>query len=629
MSLKAKLYIGVVIALGGVTLGHGLYRWYPHDLLRFLCYLGLAIPASCLKVSLPRITGTISVLFIFLLAGIVNLGLPEALVIGVVCVAVQCSWHAKLRPRAVQVLFSVATVALTVIATHFIYSKLQPIPSPFRLAIAASVYFVVNTFPIAMVIALTEEKPLRQVWSTCYFWCFPYYLVGAGIVSIFSLANHKLDWAGVLILPVMYVIYRSYLLYLNQLETERKRAEQECRHGKEIAVLHAQAMEALASLSVSEERLRIALASASIGTWDYSPVTGILHWDERCKAASGLPPDAEVSYNTFILAVHPDDRAATLDQVKSALDPTGTGEYSADYRTVGIRDDVLRLIHAEGRAFFDEVDKERRAVRLIGTVQDVTRRKQNEEALRRANDDLRQFAYAAAHDLQEPLRNISTSLGLIKHVQHRPLESEVAELVGESVDNAQRLVRMVKDLLAFTRVVSETHRVTELIDANDILHQVIKDLNATISESTGRVIAGPLPLVQMESAHLLQLFQNLIGNALKYHRKDESPLIDVSAKRIGAEWLFAVSDNGIGFDPVYAERIFGVFKRLHPKNQYPGTGIGLAVCSRIVALYGGRIWAESQPGFGSTFKFTLPGSKAKETFAAKENSWNSQSFSVQ
>src|SRR3954447_8969729 len=392
MSLKARIYIGVVIALGAAALSHGLYHWRPHNGARFLCYLALAIPASGLKVPLPGITGTISVLFIFLLSGIVELGLPETLGIGTLCVMVQCFWHARVRPRTIQVLFSVATLALTISATHFVYNGFQFLPSPFRLAIAASVYFVVNTFPIAMVIALTEGKSFRDVWSSCYLWCFPYYLVGATLVSAFSLANRTFDWAGVLILPGMYGIYRSYLLYLNQFQMERKRAEEESQHAAEIAVLHAQAMEALASLRVSEDRLRIALASASIGTWDYDPVSGDLHWDERCKAASGLPPDANVDYDTFLAAVHPDDRAATHQAVKSALDPAGTGKYSADYRTVGLSDDVLRDIHAEGRAFFGEVANESRAVRFIGTVQDITARKQNEEALRRANEDLRQFA---------------------------------------------------------------------------------------------------------------------------------------------------------------------------------------------------------------------------------------------
>jgi signal transduction histidine kinase len=486
MSLKARIYIGVVIALGAAALGHGLSLWVPHNLVRFLCYLALAIPASCLKVTLPGITGTMSVLFVFLLAGIVDLDLPQTLVIGVVCVIVQSFWHSRLRARAIQVVFSVATLS-----------------SPFRLAIAASVYFVVNTFPIAIVISLTEGKSLREVWGSCYFWCFPYYLVGAAIVSAFSLGNRVLYWqAAVLIVPVVYVVYRSYLLYLNQLETERKRAEEERQHAAEIAVLHGQAMEALSSS------------------------------------------------------------------------------------------------------------------------------KRNEEALRRANEDLRQFAYAAAHDLKEPLRNVANSLGLIKHVQHKPLQSEVAELVQESIESAQRLIRMVDDLLAFSEVVKEPDRAAEFIDANNVTRQALMDLNTAISESTAQVKVGPLPLLQMETAHLLQLFQNLIGNALKYRRADVTPFIGVSAVRLEAEWLFTVADNGIGFDPVYAERIFGIFKRLHGRDQYPGTGIGLALCSRIVALYGGRIWAESKPGAGAYFKFTIPESKAKEMSGSKAREWNNQLLSV-
>jgi signal transduction histidine kinase len=503
MSLTARLYIGVVLALGAVALAHGLYLWVPHDLLRFSCYLVLAIPASCLKVTLPKITGTMSVLFIFMLAGIVELGLPETLAIGTICVVVQSFWHARSRVRAIHVLFSIATLALTITTTYHVYGAVPFRSTAFRLAIAASVYFVVNTFPIAMVIALTEKKSLNQVWSGCYLWCFPYYLVGAAIVSVFTFTNRMVDWqAGILILPVVYLVYRSYLLYLNQLEIERKRAEDERqradeqrRHTEEMGVLHKQAMEALASS------------------------------------------------------------------------------------------------------------------------------KQNEEALRRANDDLRQFAYAAAHDLQEPLRNIANSLGLIKRVQQQPLQAEVTELVQESIDSAQRLIQMVKDLLAFSKVVSEVDRATEQVDANEVMHQVLKDLSAAISDSDAQVKVRPLPLVEMENAHLLQLFQNLVGNALKYRRTDVTPFIEISAKRQGTEWLFTVADNGIGFDPIYAERIFGVFKRLHVRDQYPGTGIGLALCSRIVALYGGRIWAESQVGLGSNFSFTMPSSKVRE--------WKPQLLTVQ
>src|SRR5207248_8553845 len=135
-------------------------------------------------------------------------------------------WHARLRPRPVHVLFSVANLQIAVAATYFTYVSIPHLSSPFRLAIAASVFFVANTFPIAVVIALTEGKSVRQVWKDCYFWCFPYNLVGAGIVAAFSFANRLLDWqAGILILPVVYVIYRSYSLYLNKLQSEQKQVE--------------------------------------------------------------------------------------------------------------------------------------------------------------------------------------------------------------------------------------------------------------------------------------------------------------------------------------------------------------------------------------------------------------------
>src|SRR5438874_4337100 len=174
MPFKARIYVGFVIGLGGLALINALHGWVPHELLRFLCYLALAIPASCLKVSLPGVTGTMSVLFVFLLAGVVELQLPETVIAGVLCVIAQCIWHSKSRPRAVQVIFSVANIVLAITATYVLYRAAPSLPTPFRLAMAASAFFVANTFPIAIVIALTERKSLRNIWSSCYFWCFPY-----------------------------------------------------------------------------------------------------------------------------------------------------------------------------------------------------------------------------------------------------------------------------------------------------------------------------------------------------------------------------------------------------------------------------------------------------------------------
>lgn len=380
-----------------------------------------------------------------------------------------------------------------------------------------------------------------------------------------------------------------------------------------------QKMEALeaanAKLAQSEERLRLALAGASIGTWDFCPATGEFHCDDRCKAVFGLSSDATIDYDVFIEGLHPDDRTRIDRAVKSALDPDGTGEYDLEYRTVGLKDGLQRYVHAQGLASFGKVGKERRATRLIGTVQDITIRKRAEEALRRAHEDLRQFAYAAAHDLQEPLRNISLSLGFLQRAcraASKPggsasaIGSEAGQLIDHCIASAQHMISMVNGLFAFTSIADDAEKENNLVDANQILQQVLKSLGPTISENAAQIACGTLPIVRIATTHLIQLLQNLIGNALKYRKPGQRPCIEISAARHGAEWIFSVADNGIGFDPAYAERIFGIFKRLHHRDEYPGTGIGLAICSRIVSAYGGRIWAEGQSSAGAIFRFTLP-----------------------
>jgi light-regulated signal transduction histidine kinase (bacteriophytochrome) len=245
-------------------------------------------------------------------------------------------------------------------------------------------------------------------------------------------------------------------------------------------------------------------------------------------------------------------------------------------------------------------------------LQEIKERKEAEaklqtanEALRRANEDLRQFGYAAAHDMQEPLRNVANSLGLLKHVSKQTSEGEGGQLIDNSIECAQYMVRMVKSLLAFTQIVDNPEGSSEFVDANEVLQQVLKSFSLSISEAAAQITCGRLPIVQIAPSHLVQVLQNLIDNALKYRSRERTSCIMISAVRQDAEWLFSVTDNGIGFDPAYAERIFGIFKRLHKKNEYPGIGIGLALCSRIVSMYGGRIWAEAQSGAGATFKFTL------------------------
>jgi signal transduction histidine kinase len=226
------------------------------------------------------------------------------------------------------------------------------------------------------------------------------------------------------------------------------------------------------------------------------------------------------------------------------------------------------------------------------------------EELQRANDDLKQFAFAASHDLQEPLRMITSYSQLLVKGYRGQLEGEPGVCVDFITKGAKRMRDLLADLLSYTETGADRGEPEEPIDLNTIFEKVKENLKTAIEESSAVVTSGILPTVRGHDARFVQLFQNLIANAIKYHR-ETAPHINVSVEKRNAKWCFAVSDNGIGIEPEYYQTIFGVFKRLHG-NEIPGTGIGLSICQRVVARYGGRIWVESQVGHGTTFYFTLP-----------------------
>ena len=244
MSVISRIYISTVVLMGVAVAVFEFAHWESQDLIRFVCYFGLSILASRLKVALPGLTGSLSVSFIFILFGIVELTLPEALLIGCAATLIQCLWHLRERPKWHQVLFNVGSMAVAVAATSNIFhSSLMHkgnLDSALKLLIAATVFFAMNTFPVAAAIALTEQRSLRQVWKECYFWSFPYYLLGAVIVGVASAINRYVGWqTALLVIPVVYLIYRSYYLYMGRMEDEKK-------HAEEMASLHLRTIEALA-----------------------------------------------------------------------------------------------------------------------------------------------------------------------------------------------------------------------------------------------------------------------------------------------------------------------------------------------------------------------------------------------
>jgi len=280
-------------------------------------------------------------------------------------------------------------------------------------------------------------------------------------------------------------------------------------------------------------------------------------------------------------------------------------------REQGCATDIRWHRHKNGTEFFANGfmnalhDEQGSVIGYAKIMSDETVRKQLQDSLTESNTALEQFAYVASHDLQEPLRTMRSYAELLTSKYQGKLDADADQFLGFIVSAAARMSSLIHDLLAYARLTTEEERPVSVALDED-LEAALTHLDGAIKESGASVTHDPMPTLPVDRGQMVRLFQNLIGNAVKYRKADEPVHVHLSAELTGAEWVISIRDNGIGFDPKYASAIFQPFKRLHKAEEFPGTGVGLAICRRIVQAQRGRIWAESKLGEGTTFFFTLP-----------------------
>ena len=339
---------------------------------------------------------------------------------------------------------------------------------------------------------------------------------------------------------------------------------------------------------------------ADAATWRFSFVS------QQARTILGYPVEQWLAEPQFpVRHIHPDDRDRVLACYHLAIQEESGFQleyrlFAADRREVWIQD-FVRLSR----------DDDGDVRHMSGIMVDVSERKRAEqvlaeqtEELARSNAELEQFAYVASHDLQEPLRMVSSYMQLIERRYKQRLDKDAEEFIAFAVEGATRMQRLICDLLAYSRLGTRGMEPVP-IDAGDALATALQNLKLTIAESCAVVSSIDLPTVMADPVQLTQLFQNLIGNAIKF-RGDKQVEVQIGAKRVGDEWRFWIRDNGMGIAPEYFERVFLIFQRLHNRTRYSGTGIGLAICKKIVERHGGRIWVESSAGCGATFFFSIP-----------------------
>ena len=408
------------------------------------------------------------------------------------------------------------------------------------------------------------------------------------------------------------------------------------------------------ALEKNYNRLQEAQRIGHIGNWEWDIQSNVITLSEGLYQIYGIDSSNLVEYDTILNRILPEDQNIVNDNLEKALRERNPFKYEIRIRR---QDGDIRIISCSGEVVTDFAGH---PLNIICVEQDITERKEIEyalgeakneleskvkrrtrelketnerlqkeleerkitenklkksqknlksliEELKRSNEELQQFAYVSSHDLQEPLRTITSFTQLIEKRYKDKLDSDADEFIEYIVDAAKRMQTLINDLLNYSRVATRGKEF-ELTNTEEILENTKSNLYASIHENNAEISHENLPKIMADKRQMIQLFQNLIGNAIKFRKPEISPKINIKARKDEnrKEYVFSVADNGIGMDPQYAERIFIIFQRLHTQDEYEGTGIGLAVSKRIVERHGGNIWVESKPSVGSTFYFTLP-----------------------
>jgi PAS domain S-box-containing protein len=396
-----------------------------------------------------------------------------------------------------------------------------------------------------------------------------------------------------------------------------------------------------------QKGLRSAVEPGPPGTWDMDLAKGLLSYSASVQEFYGLPagpiPLKEMG------GIHPDDAATVAADLEKALRPDSGGVYISEHRSLNEQTGDIRYLRSEGRVVYGSSGE---PVMITGTVQDVTEARLVQQALedqviahtqelheaneqlqdlnsylQQSNAELEQYAYVASHDLQEPLRKISVFAGMLSRMEGLPKEAQAtAEKIGVA---SARITQLIRDLLDFSRLLKVEHMMRP-VDLGAVVQAVLSDFDLRIAEKEATVHVDELPTIEAVNLQMNQLFYNLISNSLKFTREGVKPEISIRCRRLDEGehavhgiydgeviyYFITVSDNGIGFNSLYAEQIFAVFKRLHTRNVYPGSGIGLALCRRILQNHGGIMTAQSEEGVGTTIAMILPSKQVTDGWPA-------------